>query len=42
MNRSRRVELWISGILVVVCLLLLNVLVWQFQKGPTRKFVGVA
>ena len=37
MNKSRRFELWISGILVVVCLLLL-VLVRQFRKEPTRKF----
>ena len=37
MNTSRRFEFWISGILVVVCLLLLNVLVWQLQKGPRRQ-----
>ena len=41
MNRSRRLELWTSGILVVVCLLLLNVLVWQFRKEPTLRVVGV-
>jgi cell division septation protein DedD len=41
MNRSRRLELWISGILGVVCLLLLNVLVWQFGKEPTLRLVGV-
>ena len=41
MNRTRRFELWISGILVVVCLLLLNVLVWQFRKEPTLRLVGV-
>ena len=41
MNRSRRFELWISGILLVVCLLLLNVLVWQFRKEPTLRLVGV-
>jgi cell division septation protein DedD len=41
MNRSRRFELWISGILVVVCLLLLNILVGQFQKKPTLRLVGV-
>ena len=38
MNRSGRFELWTSGILGVVCLLLLNILVWQFRKEPTRKF----
>ena len=41
MNRSRRFELWISGILAVVCLLLLNILVWQFRKEPTLRLVGV-
>jgi hypothetical protein len=41
MNKSRRFELWISGILGVVCLLLLNVLVWQLQKGPTRQLAIV-
>jgi hypothetical protein len=40
MKRSRRFELRISGILVVVCLLLLNVLVWQFRKEPTLRLVG--
>jgi len=37
MNRSRRFELWISGVLAVVCLALLNVLVWQLQNGPRRQ-----
>ncbi|MGB9487373.1 MAG: SPOR domain-containing protein, partial [Terriglobia bacterium] len=41
MNRSRRFELWIGGTLVVVCLLLLNVLVWRFWKEPTLRVVGV-
>lgn len=41
MNRSRRFELWTSGILAVVCLLLLNILVWQFRKEPTLRLVGV-
>jgi len=38
MDRSRRFELWISGILGVVCLLLLSALVRQFRQEPTRKF----
>jgi Tfp pilus assembly protein PilP len=41
MNRNRRFELRIGGILVVVCLLLLNVLVWQFRKEPILRLVGV-
>ena len=40
MNRSRRFELWISGILAVLCLLLLNVLVGQVQKKPTLRLAG--
>jgi hypothetical protein len=41
MNRSRRFEVWISGIVVVVCLLLPDVLVRQFWKEPTLKVLGV-
>src|SRR5208337_2320639 len=37
MDRSRRFELWINGILGVVCLLLLSALVRQFRQEPTRK-----
>jgi hypothetical protein len=41
MNRSGRFEHWFSGILGVVCLLLLNGLVRQFREGPRRKLVIV-
>jgi hypothetical protein len=41
MSRSRPFEVWISGILAVVCLLLLNGLVRQFRKGPRRELVVV-
>jgi len=41
MNRSRRFEVWISGIVLVVCLLLPDVLVRQFRKEPTLRLVGV-
>jgi Tfp pilus assembly protein PilP len=41
MNSSRRFELWISGILAVACLLLLNGLVRQFREGPRPKLVTV-
>jgi hypothetical protein len=41
MNRSRRFELWISGIVLVVCLLLPDVLVRQSWKEPTLRLVGV-
>jgi hypothetical protein len=40
MNR-RRLELWISGVLVVVCLLIPDVLFRQFRKAPTLGLVGV-
>ncbi len=36
MNKSRRSQFWICGILAVVCLVLLNCLVLQFQKLPGR------
>jgi Tfp pilus assembly protein PilP len=38
MNKSRRFEVWISSILVVVCLLLSG-FVRQFRKGPSRKLI---
>jgi cell division septation protein DedD len=41
MNGSRRSELWISGIAGVVCLLLLNLLVWQFRKEPSLRIARV-
>ena len=41
MNRSRRFGLWISGILAVVCLLLLNILVGKFQKKPGLRLASV-
>ena len=41
MNRSRRLGVWISGIVLVVCLLLPDVLVRQFRKEPTLRLVGV-
>jgi hypothetical protein len=40
MNRSRRFELWISGIVLVVCLLLPDVMAWRFRKEPTLKVIG--
>jgi len=40
MNRNRRFELWISGIVLVVCLLLPDVLAWRFRKEPTLKVIG--
>ena len=39
MNSSGRFDLWISGILAVVCLLLLNGLVREFQKEPKQRVV---
>ncbi len=41
MNRSRRFDLWICGTLAVVCLLFLNLLVWEVQNRP-RRDVAVA
>jgi hypothetical protein len=41
MSGTKRFEFWISGILGVVCLLLLNILVWQFRKEPILRLVGV-
>jgi len=41
MRRNRRFEVWISGIVIVVCLLLPDVLVWRFRGEPTLKVIGV-
>jgi hypothetical protein len=39
MNSSGHFDLWISGILAVACLLLLNGLVREFQKEPKQRVV---
>jgi len=42
MNRSRRVELWLSGILLVVCLSFPDLLLRPFWKEPNLRLAGVS
>jgi Tfp pilus assembly protein PilP len=40
MNRGRRLAFWTTGILGLVCLLLLNLLVWRFRQEQARRLVA--